>query len=181
MLLELPETFLITYVKFISKSESFSKEKIKQEASCIQLVDITLSWLLGTSLHWGCHHCATLVGSSCANFRCLHWHYSDVIMSAMASQITGVSLVYSIVCSDAEQRKIKAPRHIHRWPMNSPHKGPVTRKCFHLMQSQSWNISVTSAIVRTDGNVQHYTSNTTIIQKWIIEKNVDIQCTSIQM
>ena len=26
---------------------------------------------------------------------------------------------------------------IHRWPVNSPHKGTVTRKCFHLMTS-SW-------------------------------------------
>ena len=26
---------------------------------------------------------------------------------------------------------------IHRWPVNSPHTGPVTRKCFHLMTS-SW-------------------------------------------
>ena len=24
---------------------------------------------------------------------------------------------------------------IHRWPVKSPHKGPVTRKCFHLMTS----------------------------------------------
>ena len=24
---------------------------------------------------------------------------------------------------------------IHRWPMNSPHKGPVARKSFHLMTS----------------------------------------------
>ena len=32
------------------------------------------------------------------------------------------------------QENIKAPRHrvrgIHRWPVNSPHKGPVTRKIF---------------------------------------------------
>ena len=32
-------------------------------------------------------------------------HYSDVIMSAMASQITGVSIIYSTVCSGAYQRK----------------------------------------------------------------------------
>ena len=29
-------------------------------------------------------------------------------------------------------------RGIHWWPVNSPHKGPVTRKCFHLMTS-SWD------------------------------------------
>ena len=27
---------------------------------------------------------------------------------------------------------------IHRWPVNSPHKGPVTRKIFHLMTSSCW-------------------------------------------
>ena len=31
--------------------------------------------------------------------------YSDVIMGAMASQITGVSITYSTVCSAADQRK----------------------------------------------------------------------------
>ena len=35
----------------------------------------------------------------------LRWHYSDVIMSAMASQITGLTIVDSTVCSGADQRK----------------------------------------------------------------------------
>ena len=59
-------------------------------------------------------------------------HHSDVIMGAMASQITGVSIAYSTVCSDADQRSHQSSlafvRGIHRWPVNSPHKGPVTRK-----------------------------------------------------
>ena len=33
------------------------------------------------------------------------WHRSDVIMSTMASQITGVSIGYSTVCSGGAQRK----------------------------------------------------------------------------
>ena len=63
-------------------------------------------------------------------------HYSDVIMGAMASQITSLTVVYSIVYSAAEQRKHQssAPlafvRGIHRWTVNSPHKWPVTRKMF---------------------------------------------------
>ena len=62
-------------------------------------------------------------------------HYSDVIMSVMASQITGVSFVYSTVCSGAVQRETSKLRlafvgGIHRWPVNSPHKWPVTRKMF---------------------------------------------------
>ena len=31
--------------------------------------------------------------------------------------------------------KLAFAREIHRWPVNSPHKGPVTRKCFHFMTS----------------------------------------------
>ena len=64
------------------------------------------------------------------------FHYGDVIVSAMASQITSVSNVYSTVSSGADQRKHQSSaslvfvRGIHRWPVNSPHKGPVTRKMF---------------------------------------------------
>ena len=61
-------------------------------------------------------------------------HYNDVIMSVMASQITSVSIVYLSVCSGADQRKHQSSaslafvRGIHRCPVNSSHKGPVTRK-----------------------------------------------------
>ena len=61
-------------------------------------------------------------------------NYSDVIMSAMASQIAGVSIIYSTVCSGADQIKHQSfaslgfLRGIHRWLINSPHKGPATRK-----------------------------------------------------
>ena len=63
-------------------------------------------------------------------------HYGDVIMSAMASKLTGVSPVCSTVCSCADQRKNQSSaslafvQGIHRWPVNSSHKGPVTRKMF---------------------------------------------------
>ena len=63
-------------------------------------------------------------------------HYSDIIMSVMASQISDVSIVYWIICSGADQRNHQSSvsvafmRGIHRWPLNSPHKGPVTRKMF---------------------------------------------------
>ena len=61
-------------------------------------------------------------------------HYDDVIMGAMASQITSLTIVYSTVYSDADQRKHQSSaslafvRRIHRGPVNSPHKWPVTRK-----------------------------------------------------
>ena len=64
------------------------------------------------------------------------YHCSDVIMSTMASQITGVSIVCSTVGSSADQRKHQSSASlafmwgIHRWPVNSLHKRPVTRKMF---------------------------------------------------
>ena len=50
-------------------------------------------------------------------------HYCDVNMSAMASEITSVSIVYSTVCSGADQRKHQRSTslafvwRIHRWPV----------------------------------------------------------------
>ena len=70
-----------------------------------------------------------------------HWqikfvHYCDVIMGAVASQITSLMIVYSTVYSDADQRKHQSSASlafvwgIHLGPVNSPHKWPVTRKMF---------------------------------------------------
>ena len=63
-------------------------------------------------------------------------HYSEVIMDTMASQITSLMIVYSTIYSGADQRKHQSSmslafvRGIHRWRVNSPHKGPVTWKMF---------------------------------------------------
>ena len=57
-------------------------------------------------------------------------------MSAIASQITSLTIVYSSVYSDADQRKHQSSaslaimRGIHRGLVNSPHKWPETRKMF---------------------------------------------------
>ena len=57
-------------------------------------------------------------------------------MSAIESQITILTIVYSTVYRDADQRKHQSSASlafvwgIHRSPVNSPHKGPVTRKMF---------------------------------------------------
>ena len=68
-------------------------------------------------------------------WKCLRY-FGDVIMDAIASQITSLTIVYSIVYSDADQIKHQSSaslafvRGIHRGPVNSPHKWPVTRKMF---------------------------------------------------
>ena len=63
-------------------------------------------------------------------------HYDDVIMTMLASQITSLTVVYSIVYSGVNQIKHQSSaslafvREIHRGPVNFPHKWPVTRKMF---------------------------------------------------
>ena len=57
-------------------------------------------------------------------------------MGKIASQTTSLTIVYSTVYSDEDQRKHQSSaslafvRGIHRGPVNSPHKCPVTRKMF---------------------------------------------------
>ena len=76
-------------------------------------------------------------------------------MSVMASQITNVMTVYPTVYSGTGQRKRQSSasgafvRGIHRWTVNSPHKGPVTREMFpfddvimiHGMYCTTWTIN----------------------------------------
>ena len=91
---------------------------------------------------------ATAKRELCAYFmRCTHrkpshndanfmFHCSEVIVSAISPQITGVLIVYSTVCSGADQRKHQSSAWlvfvwgIYRWPVDSLHRGPVTRKMF---------------------------------------------------
>ena len=71
---------------------------------------------------------------STSHLRIISPQYTDVIMSAMASKITSITVVYSIVYSGADQRQRQSSaslafvRGIHRWPVNSPYKGPAMRK-----------------------------------------------------
>ena len=68
-------------------------------------------------------------------------HYNDVIMTTMASQFTSLTVVYSTVYSDADQRKYQSSAslafvwgiHRDRWIPRT--KGQLRGKCFHLMTS----------------------------------------------
>ena len=65
-------------------------------------------------------------------------------VTAMASQITSLTIVYSSIYSGADQRKHQSSASlafvwgIHRWPVNTPHKSQQRGKCFQLMTS-SWH------------------------------------------
>ena len=79
-----------------------------------------------------------------------NFHYDDVIMARMASQITGLTIVYLIVYSGADQRKHQSSaslafvQGIHRGPVNSPHKWPVTGKMlpFHDVTMLVWTVTL---------------------------------------
>ena len=110
----------------------------------VKASEITDTWLFFKGIY--ANNIENIRGACHWPFMIKNWssHYSDIIISTMASQITGVSIVYSIICSAADQRKHQSSaslafvRGIHRWPVNSPHKGPVTRKFFfHLMTSSA--------------------------------------------
>ena len=64
------------------------------------------------------------------------YHYNDVIMGVIASQITSLVIVYSTIYSDTDQRKHQSSASlafvwgIHQGPVNSPHQWPVTQKMF---------------------------------------------------
>ena len=70
-------------------------------------------------------------------------------MGMIASQITSLTIIYSTVNSGADQRKLQSSAslafvcRIHRRPVNSPHKWPVTRKMFPfdnvIMYDYQWN------------------------------------------
>ena len=89
-------------------------------------------------------------------FHVSHFHetwcipYWLVIMRAIASQITDVSIVFSTVCSGGDQWKHKAPRHWPVWGESTVDRWiPLTKlqwygKCFHLMVSSCELITETS-------------------------------------
>ena len=84
-----------------------------------------------------------------AKLQLFGFHYSDVIMGAMTSQITSVSSVYSTACSGGDKKHIKAQSH---WPLWGeftldrwipPTEGQLRGKGVHLMTSSCLREAVT--------------------------------------
>ena len=63
-------------------------------------------------------------------------HYDDVRMGAITSRITSLTIVYSIVYSDADKKKSKL-RVTGIWAVPRTN-GQLRGKCFHLMTSSWW-------------------------------------------
>ena len=104
--------------------------------------------------------------------------YGDIIMGAMASQITNLTIIYSTVYSGADQRKHQSSaslafvRGIHRWPVNSPHKWPVTRKMFPfddvIMETDFFKASFSILMIIRHTIWWHVQNSKCLLQrKWI--------------
>ena len=107
-----------------------------------------------------------------------HIYCSAVIMSPMASQITSLTIVYShFFFSGTDQRKHQSSaslafvRGIHRWPVNSPHKGPVKRTMFPfddvimLCSVENWRKSWRSVTFVCYSSILNHVNTT---QSWSI-------------
>ena len=107
---------------------------IAQQIGVLRLVDIYWKSITRKSRLISRIYCVQVSIDSRADTPSLH--YNDVMMSAIASRITSLTIVYSTVCSRRRSKKTSKIRvtglceGIHRWPVNSPHKGTVTRKMF---------------------------------------------------
>ena len=95
-------------------------------------------------------------------------------MSAMASQIAGVSMFCLTVCSSADQRKHQSSaslafvRGIHRWPMNSPHKGPVTCFLCFLLMTSLWQVPCSARRKLRKNNFMHVLELTCFVLFWCV-------------
>ena len=110
-------------------------------------------------------------------------HYNDVIMGAVASQITILSIVCSIVYSDADQRKHQSSatlafvRGIHRDRWFPRTNGQLRGKCFHLMTS-SWKSPVSKPSMTTIHDVNSpvtapWSCFSTMIRRLIVRSRED--------
>ena len=102
-------------------------------------------------------------------------------MSPMASQITGVSVVYSTVCTAAHQTKRQSSaslafvRGIHRSPRKSPHKGPVPLKLFpfnDVIMSVFYCNCLNHFISNADEKVSVQARKPSMNKEWIHEYHV---------
>ena len=79
--------------------------------------------------------CLFMFGSFFRLYKEITKHYSDVIMSAMVSQITPASGLFTqsfvqTLIKENIKFRVNCVRGIHRWPVNFSHKRPVTQKMF---------------------------------------------------
>ena len=103
---------------------------------CLQSARVHWRYTSGRQRVW-VRHWSNLDGRGRLQVSILQWRHNERDGVSHYRRLDG------LVCSGTDQTKHQSSaslafvRGIHRSPVNSPHKWPVTRKCFHLMTS-SW-------------------------------------------
>ena len=122
----------------IAKLCAVDKRDAPNRGKCRRVISIHTSYILISCTKKSCYWFSYRRNMATKTFR-LMIHYSDVIMGALASQITGVPIVYSTstVCSGTDQRNIKALRH---WPLWG--EFPVDREVPVQRASDAENVSI---------------------------------------
>ena len=116
----------LVYSLTINSSGS-SKYGVEENIFCN--INSWLPWTYDTHTIANCFTGNMLFALDKASSLALQWRHNG-------PQITRLTIVYSSVYSDADQRKHQSSASlafvwgIHRWPVNSPHKWPVTLKMF---------------------------------------------------
>ena len=102
---------------------------------------------------------------ACSSMTSVVAHYSDVIMSTMASQVTSFTIVYWTIYLGIYQRKHQSPaslafvRGIHRWLVNSPYKGPIMWKMFSfddVIMLYEWPFNLRHVILHFTSHSERY-------------------------
>ena len=114
-----------------------------EQNSCCNTYKIWMRYIAGSQCSWDTEKIhgrqRTVQISLVVSMKITGCHYNDVIMRAMASQITSLTIPYSTVYSGTDERTNQSSvslafvRGIRRWPVNTPHKWPVTR-CRNISQ-----------------------------------------------
>ena len=123
---------VVLYSVRCHRRDRMSHTKLQQKLQREHLVMCMLVMAYGIRCHV---ESMGSTGSCFVGYRGSEHVHGDVITSAMGSQNT-ITIVCSTVYSSADQSKhlssasLAFVRGIHRWPVNSPHKGPVTQKMF---------------------------------------------------
>ena len=90
------------------------------------------------------------------------------------SYITGVSIVCSFVCSGADKKhqgsaSMTILREFHWWPVDSPYKGPVTRKIFPFDDGMMLN----HTLPKTRSPVTIVSGSQSL---WILHRSINSYC-----
>ena len=116
------------------------------------------------------------VSAICFQFACISsWYYNDVIMSAMASQITGLVIIYSTIYSRRRSKKtsklpITGPCARNSPTSEFPHKSPVTQTMFPFddVIMKHWQSLALKNVLRFEKQESNKSIRVEVLMAWCL-------------